>query len=154
MAPLWYLNSLCVELKSYLYHRQPPSFFKERSFSIILCVLHSVRPQKTVLPSAISVPILIPIPIPSYDVGCSYAVTVCQVGVFFSWDERMNIMVLILDGNWEHVAHAWNKIGIFQKKNRIDVSCDVTIAFNKSKYLIYSKCTQRVQSYHLIKVPW
>ena len=36
--------------------------------------------------------------------------------------EKDKPMVLILDGNTEHVAHVWRKIGLFEQKNILFVT--------------------------------
>ena len=56
--------------------------------------------------------------------------TMAEVGTSINWLDwyydkqylyslaRVQYMVLILDGNSEHVAHAWRKIGSFEKKKK------------------------------------
>ena len=55
-------------------------------------------------------------------------------------DKTYRNIVLILDGNSEHVAHAWRKIGIFGKKNMI---CDGS----RSKQMPYTDQITKIAPY-------
>ena len=46
-----------------------------------------------------------------------------KIASFLLFGKNVERMVLILDGNLGHVAHAWRKIGLFGEKKTSDLCC-------------------------------
>ena len=59
-------------------------------------------------------------------------------------------MVLILDGNSEHVTHAWRKMGLLGEKKIQFLTAFVINRLDKREFLLRA---QLFMSYHLVQVP-
>ena len=70
-----------------------------------------------------------------------------------TWQVRpIETMVLILDGNSEHVAHALNEIGLFgEKQIRFVTALDLNKCFEYQN--LHLTCAPISDIYHLVHIP-